>query len=104
MGWGRWFLLGDFGQQLDLSDYQRELQELRSQVRMKVRDTDSIDDRVKELQRENDELKLYVAAMLRLLTTKGIATKNEISALVDAIDESDGVKDGRYLNRIDPAP
>ena len=104
MGWGRWFLLGDLGQQWDLADQQRDLQVLRSQLRAKRNSSESIKDQLNDLQRENEELKLYVAALIRLMTTKGIASTEEITALVDTIDESDGIKDGRYTNKISPEP
>ena len=101
MGWGRWLLLGDLGQQWDLEDQQSELNELRSRLRAKRRSMQAITDQLEELQRENEELKLYLAAMIRLMTAKGIASKEEIFALVDAIDEGDGMKDGRYTGKID---
>jgi hypothetical protein len=33
MGWGRFLLLGDLGQQLDLSDQRREMRDLRAELR-----------------------------------------------------------------------
>jgi hypothetical protein len=100
VGLGRWLLLGDLGQQLDLTDQKNELDELRLQMRAKARSTDSVAEKLNELQRENEELRLYVAAMLRLLTAKGVASKDEIVAWVNTIDEGDGAKDGRYKGKI----
>jgi hypothetical protein len=104
VGWGKWLLLGDLGQQWDLSDHKNAILELRSQLRAKRNADESITDQLKDLQHENEELKLYVAALIRLMTTKGIASTEEITALVDTIDESDGIKDGRYTNKINLAP
>lgn len=71
MGRGRYLLLGDFGQQLDLSDLQVEFERLRQKV--EARSAAPSDDRLRALQRENDELKLYLAAVIRLLVAKGVA-------------------------------
>jgi ATP-dependent protease ClpP protease subunit len=32
MGWGRWFLLGDWGQQMDIQEQKQEIEELRQQL------------------------------------------------------------------------
>ena len=37
MGWGRMLLLGNLGQQLDIEDQRREIQQLRSRVRSESR-------------------------------------------------------------------
>ena len=33
MGWGRWLLLGDLGQQMDLADHQAEIDNLKEELR-----------------------------------------------------------------------
>jgi hypothetical protein len=53
-------------------------------------------DEISRLRDENNELKLYVAAVLRLLVSKGIASNEEIQSLVRAIDVVDGIPHGRY--------
>ncbi len=64
MGWGRMLLLGNLGQQLDIEDQRRELQELRSRMRCEshggVRD---IEQRLANLERQGDEMKLYLAGL-----------------------------------------
>jgi len=102
MGWGRWFLLGDFGQQWDIAEQQDELSSLKYQLHAKRRQTESIAEQLSELQRENDELKLYVAAMIRLLLAKGVVSSAEINSLVNAVDESDGTLDGKFSGDINP--
>jgi len=54
------------------------------------------------LQRENDELKLYLAAVLRLLVAKKLATASEIKAVVAAVDREDGVEDKRFTGGMLP--
>ena len=96
MGWLRWFFLGDLGQQMDLSDHQAEIQSLRNQIQQRNVQSMTSDQRVDLLQRENDELKLYLAAVLRLLMSKKVASREEIQALVDMLDREDGVPDRKY--------
>jgi len=55
---------------------------------------------VKALERENDELRLYVAAIVRLLVAKGVVTSEEMASLVQAIDAEDGSADGKYKGPI----
>ncbi len=51
------------------------------------------------LAQENDRLKLYCAALGRLLLKKGIVTLEELSAMLDSVDTEDGVADGRLRGR-----
>jgi hypothetical protein len=96
MGWGRFFLLGDLGQQLDLSDQRRELDKLRLLVRSRRRAALGIEEQVSELQSDADEVRLFLAATVRLLVSKGIVTKEEIQQFVDVIDAEDGTPDGKH--------
>lgn len=47
------------------------------------------------LQAECDDLKLFVAAILRILVARNLATEAEVVDLVDAIDAEDGAVDGK---------
>ena len=97
MGWGRMLLLGDLGQQLDIQDQRREIQELRNRVRSESRGAvQNIEMRLDALERQSDEMKLYLAALVRYLAAKGQIDLNEFGSLVDAIDAEDGSTDGRY--------
>lgn len=97
MGWGRLFLLGNIGQQLDLSQQAREIEQLKRALAASGGATERREaDEISRLRDENNELKLYVAAVLRLLVSKGIASHEEIQSLVRAIDAGDGTPDGRY--------
>ena len=102
MGWGRYFLLGDFGQQLDLADHEAEIENLKRELRSRPMASSTVEQRLDMLQRESDELKLYLAAVLRLLVAKKVATADEIKAVVAAIDREDGVADKRFTGRMLP--
>jgi len=102
MGWGRYFLLGDFGQQLDLADHEAEIENLKRELRSRPMASSTVEQRLDMLQRESDELKLYLAAVLRLLVAKKVATADEIKAVVAAIDREDGVADNRFTGRMLP--
>ena len=102
MGWLRWLFLGDLGQQLDLSDQQAEIEGLRSQLESRHAHGLTDEARLNLLQRENDELSLYVAALLRLLIAKKVATADEIKTLVDMLDREDGTQDNRYSGEMLP--
>ena len=95
MGWGRYLLLGDLGQQLDLSDQKREIESLRDELRRARTASDGRNDTA-QLQAENDELRLYIAALVRLLTSKGVITRQELKDLIAVVDAEDGRSDGRY--------
>ena len=53
------------------------------------------------IQEENDELRLYLVAVVRLLISKGIVSGEEMRKLVDAIDAEDGMRDGRYKGKLE---
>jgi len=97
MGWGRMLLLGNLGQQLDIEDQRREIQQLRSRVRSESRQsTQDIEVRLDILERQSDEMKLYLAALVRYLAAKGQIDLKEFAKLVDEVDAEDGTADGRY--------
>ena len=50
---------------------------------------------------ENGELKLYLASLIRLLRAKDIITAQELTAMVNQVDASDGKADGKYNGAID---
>ncbi len=107
MGWGRLLLLGNVGQQLDLSDQKAEIDELRRELaynrHTSVADANelgTVERDIRMLQRENDELRLYLTAVIRLLVNKGAVTQDELIAIVNAVDSEDGLPDGRYSANI----
>lgn len=54
------------------------------------------DSRMAMLEAENGELKLYLAAVIRLMIARGVATREEFARLVDVVDCSDGSEDGQF--------
>jgi hypothetical protein len=102
MGWGRWLLLGDLGQQLDLADHEADIARLRDELQSKQAESESVEHHLAALQRENDELKLYLAAVLRLLVAKNIASIDEIRRVVAAVDREDGIEDQKYSGPLLP--
>ncbi|HUR56679.1 MAG TPA: hypothetical protein VM029_03155 [Opitutaceae bacterium] len=102
MGWGRLLLLGNLGQQFDIHDAQKALAQAEVDVARLKEGEDSVNKRLLRLQLENDELKLYLAATVRLLTQKGLVSRAELHAIVTAVDGSDGNLDGRYTGKVEP--
>lgn len=101
MGWGRYLLLGDLGQQLDLADRKSEIENLRSELRRSRLSTRDASGDLERLQDENDELRLYLATVVRLLISKGVFSREEMRKVVDAIDAEDGTRDGRYQGNVE---
>ncbi len=102
MGWGRMLLLGNLGQQMDIQDQQTQIEEMQNQLRgLRARSgpTD-LATRVGQLERELDEMRLYVTALIRYLAEKGGLNKAEFAQLVEAIDGSDGSPDSAYRGPI----
>ncbi len=91
MGWGRTLFLGDIGNRLDIADTERDVEGLRRRLRSKDRADRAQDERLAALERENDQLKLYLASLVRLLVSKGTLSHDELAALVDGIDTDDDV-------------
>jgi len=95
MGWGRTLFLGDIGNRMDIEDTERDIDGLRRQLSSAYRTDMSQDQRLARLETENAELKLYLAALLRLLRMKGTVTDEELRTMVHAIDAEDGRVDGK---------
>ncbi len=91
MGWGRTLLMGDIGNRLDIADTERDIEGLRRRLQSKDGTDLAQNKRLAELERENDQLKLYLASLIRLLVSKGTLSQDELAALVDGIDTDDGV-------------
>lgn len=88
MGWGRFFLLGNIGQQLDLQDRQRELDEVRGQLDSQWSRDRTQDSQIKAQWTEIQELKLYLTSLVQLLTRKGVVTQAEIEEIVEMVERS----------------
>ena len=86
MGWGRMLLLGDVGQQLDLSDLGNEVARMQDSFAGNVDVDREQGEAIKQLQQENQELKLYLATLIRLLVAKGVVRPDEVETTVRAIE------------------
>jgi hypothetical protein len=103
MGWGRMLLLGNIGQQLDIHEAGRELEHIREHLEASGRFNHEVSDYLKKLAAENAELRLYLAATIKLLTEKNVIHASELSEIVTALDASDGKADKRFSGDIAPA-
>jgi hypothetical protein len=88
MGWGRMLLLGNVGQQMDISDLERAIEEMHGEMERNDSADLGRDKSIEQLRNENHELKLYVATLIRMLAAKGIIQQEEIDAAVRAIEKT----------------
>ena len=87
MGWGRMLLMGNVGQQLDIGDVENAVNEMQSAF-LENQQVDLKQERsITELRRENQELKLYLATVVRLLASKGVLKPEEVEATVNAVEQ-----------------
>jgi len=102
MGWGRMLLLGNWGQQMDIEDQKLEIEDLKRQVTALDQGRDSADltERVARLEKENGELRLYLASLIRYLGHKGILRQGEFRTLLATVDGEDGNNDGSYRGEL----
>ena len=90
MSWGSFLLVGDMGQQLDLTAQGEELGRLgRSLAKRRAKDLDQ-DAEIAALAQENLNLKLGLAALVRLLAARGVVRAEEIADLVHVLDSAQG--------------
>jgi hypothetical protein len=102
MGWGRMLLLGNIGQQMDLSDQRAEIERLERGISVERALREGADEMIGRLRRENNEFKLYLAALVRLLLAKNVVTLDEIRQIVDVLDREDAARDGAYAGPVVP--
>ncbi len=100
MGWGRTFLLGDIGNRLDIEDTERDIARLKREIAGAFHKDMSHDEAIATLVSENAQLKLYLLALVRLLTRKGAITRDELKAVVNAVDAEDGQADGKFTGNV----
>jgi hypothetical protein len=94
-------LMGDWGQQMDIEDQRKEIRRMKREMRSRARSAGAdVARRLDELEAENDELKLYMAALLRYLASRGQLDVAQFRALVEAVDAQDGSADGKFSGKI----
>ncbi|MGC3959455.1 MAG: hypothetical protein QM813_16365 [Verrucomicrobiota bacterium] len=80
------FLLGNVGQQLDIGDLERVVRDMQDEVMSTQRSDVDQDKSIALLRRENRELKLYLATVVRLLVAKGVLKAEEVETTVGVVD------------------
>jgi hypothetical protein len=79
-------LLGNVGQQLDIGDLNTEIAGMQraflENQQVDLQQAQSLS----QLRRENQELKLYLATLMRLLVSKGVLKPEEVETTVRAIE------------------
>jgi hypothetical protein len=102
MGWGRMLLLGNWGQQMDIEDQRQEIEDLRQKLENTsgTQDNTTLKSRVTQLEKENGELRLYLASLIKYLGHKGLLRQEEFRSIIEAIDAEDGSSDGSYQGKI----
>jgi len=100
MGWGRTLLLGDIGNRLDIEDTERDIAALRREISGSFQKDMSQDQMIHKLIAENAQLKLCFASLVRLLTRKGSISRDELAAVVAAVDAEDGRVDGQFTGNV----
>jgi hypothetical protein len=95
MGWMRTLMLGDIGNRLDIGDCESSIDSVSRRLQENERMNLSQEARVRKIEAENDEAKLWLATIVRVLIAKNVITKDELMRLADAIDREDGSADGR---------
>lgn len=88
MGWGRMMLLGNVGQQLDIGDLGNAVEQMRGDMAQKGQVDREQGFDIEQLKRENHDLKLYLATLIRLLVSKGVLKQEEVDATVAAIEKT----------------
>lgn len=79
-------LLGNVGQQLDIGELEGALTEMQSAFQENQQTDLGQARNIAQLQRENHDLKLYLATLIRLLVSKGVIQAEEVEAIVQAVD------------------
>lgn len=85
-------LFWESSQQSRISDLNREVVRLKENARTPLK-SDPVRAELAELRAANGELRLYVAALLRVLQTKGIVARDDLTAIIEEIDDLDGQRD-----------
>lgn len=90
LGWGRTLLLGDIGNRLDIADTERDLKTLPSRLQAKAEINIDQNKCLEQLQRDNGQLQLYLASLIRLLVAKGVLSPAEIDSFGEVLDDESG--------------
>lgn len=89
MGWGRMFLLGDVGQQMDIHEVKRYLNQAINEINKGEKIDADQNREIARLRKENRELQLYVLSLAKLLMRKQVITETELASIVNLIDPAE---------------
>lgn len=92
MGWGRMFLLGNVGQQMDIEDIKDYLNRAIEEINKGEEVNEHQGRQIARLTKENQELRLYVLGLMRVLKHKGMLTEGELASVVSAVEGVAGRK------------
>lgn len=87
MGWLRAMFLGDLGNWMDTEDNAKRIRQLRAHARSKAGVDRTQNQRLKQLERESDDLKVCLSAMAHLLVSKGVLSRSEVAGVIAPIEE-----------------
>ena len=99
MGFRQWMMLTGSVRPQDVDELRAEIEELRRRSKQDLHGEVN-DAMIHSLVSENRELALYVSTIFRVLVFRNIISRAELAKLIDAVDEEDGRKDGRYDGNI----
>jgi hypothetical protein len=85
MSWTSFLLLGDFGQQLDIHRQADQLRHLRSALGSQAARDMTQDDRLAALEDQNLRLRLYLSALIDVLSSRNLLTQAELEAAADRV-------------------
>ena len=93
MGWGRFFFLGNWGQQFDIEDHKHELAILKQKMRLRtpLKTTIKLNQRIKNLEKENVELRSNLTSLIHQLSSNGIIEKDGFVSLVKPTEPEENI-------------
>ncbi len=86
MGWGRTLLLGPLGMGMDMRDTESDVKDIQVELRLQRRHDLSHDETLEALERENEDLKLLFATLIRLLTRKGVLSEDDLRTFAKSVE------------------
>ena len=86
MGWGRMLLLGDFGQQMDIQEARDALERMRHSAAQGEETDRRQDELINRLSDENEQLKLCLVTLVRLLVAKGAVSGDDVREILNVVD------------------
>lgn len=92
--------LTEVARQPEKGDMQEALFDLWSRLDTAAGKNVTQDQKIELLARENSELRLYLAAIIRLLIGKKMINRDELSKIVAIVDQADGEADGQFKGKI----